>query len=141
MKTPWHIWLIGIVSLLWNGAGAFDYVMTTTRNAAYMSQFTPDQLEFFYIFPVWFMASWAIAVWAAVLGSVLLLLRSGYAPLVFALSLLGLIGTSLYSFVLSDVSYVALVGTAAIWFTLAIGVVAVLLWLYARAMRQNGVLG
>ena len=141
MKTPWHIWVVGIVALLWNSGGAFDYAMTMTRNSAYMGQFTPDQLDYFYSFPSWFTAAWAIAVWGAVLGSVLLLLRSAYAPVVFAISLLGLIATTFYSFVLSEVSYLAIVGTGGLWFALAIGVVAVLLWLYARAMRQRGVLG
>jgi hypothetical protein len=141
MKTPWHIWVIGVVSLLWNSGGAFDYLMTNTRNQAYISQFTPDQLDYFYSFPSWFMAAWAIAVWGAVFGSVLLLLRSRHAPAVFALSLLGLIATLVYSFVLSGVSYLEIVGTGGLWFTLAISVVAVLLWLYTRAMRQRGALG
>jgi len=128
------------VSLLWNAVGAFDYTMTTTRNPRYMWQFTPDQLDYFYSFPAWMMASWAIAVWGALLGSVLLLFRSRHAVLIFALSLLGLIGAWLYSFVLSGVSYVALVGVGAMWFTLAIAVVAVALYAYARTMRQRGVL-
>ena len=36
--------------------GAFDYVMTETRNEAYMAEFTPEQLEFFYGFPAWMIA-------------------------------------------------------------------------------------
>ena len=140
MKTPWHIWLVGVLALLWNAGGAFDYVMTTTKNEGYMAQFTPDQLDYFYSFPTWMMASWAIAVWGALVGSVLLLLRSRHAALIFALSLLGMIGATLYTYVLSDVSYLDLVGPGAQWFSLAIAVVAVLLWLYARAMRQRGLL-
>jgi hypothetical protein len=26
--TPWHLWLVGVLALLWNSFGAFDYVMT-----------------------------------------------------------------------------------------------------------------
>ena len=51
--TPWHLWLIGIVGTLWNLMGAYDYLMTQTENEAYMSSFTPEQLEFFYGFPAW----------------------------------------------------------------------------------------
>lgn len=50
MKTPWHLWLIGVVSLIWNAFGAMDYSMTATRNAAYMASFTPEQLEYFMAF-------------------------------------------------------------------------------------------
>ena len=63
-QTPRHLWIVGIVALLWNLIGAMDYIMTQTRNEAYMDQFTPEQLEFFYGFPVWLIAFWALAVWA-----------------------------------------------------------------------------
>ena len=36
VKTPWHLWLVGVLSLLWNGFGAFDFIQTTTRGEAYM---------------------------------------------------------------------------------------------------------
>ena len=46
-KTPWHLWIIGVVALLWSAIGAFDYVMTQTKNESYMGMFTSEQLEFF----------------------------------------------------------------------------------------------
>jgi hypothetical protein len=46
-STPRHLWVVGVLSLLWNLFGAMDYVMTQTQNEAYMGQFTPKQLEFF----------------------------------------------------------------------------------------------
>ena len=60
--TPWHLWLVGVLALLWNSVGAFDYVMTETRNASYLSSFTPEQLAYFYGFPMWVVATWALAV-------------------------------------------------------------------------------
>ena len=47
ITTPRHLWIVGIVALLWNLLGAMDYVMTETKNEAYMDQVTPEQLEFF----------------------------------------------------------------------------------------------
>src|SRR3546814_16652880 len=76
VKTPWHLWAVGIVSLLWNAFGAFDYVMTKLRNPEYMAAFTPEQQSFFYSFPLWANVGWALGVWGSVLGSVLLLGRS-----------------------------------------------------------------
>ena len=49
--TPRHVWVVGGIALLWNAFGAMDYVMTQTKNEAYMSSFTPEQLEFFSGFP------------------------------------------------------------------------------------------
>ena len=50
-KAPWHFWVISIIAVLWNAMGALDYFMTKTRNEAYMSQFTPEQLDFLYGLP------------------------------------------------------------------------------------------
>lgn len=72
-RTPVHLWIVAIVSLLWNSVGAFDYIATQTKMESYMSQFTAEQLDYFYGFPVWMVAAWAIAIWASFLGSVALI--------------------------------------------------------------------
>ena len=83
---PWHLWLLGIVGTLWNLMGAFDYLMTQTENEGYMSRFTPEQLEYFYGFPAWVVAFWALAVWGGLLGTVLLLFRKRLAAPVLMVS-------------------------------------------------------
>ena len=85
-KAPWHLWVIGVIALLWNAVGAWDYLMTQTQNEAYMESFTPEQLEFFYGFPAWLVSFWAIAVWGGVLGAVLLFLRKKLAAPVLLVS-------------------------------------------------------
>lgn len=140
MRTPWHIWVIGIVSFLWNSMGAVDYVMTQIRFEPYMAQFTPEQLEFFKSFPAWVQGSWALAVWLSVAGSIFLLLRSRFAGVCFGLSLVFMAATFVHNFILSDVKMNEIAGPEAIWFTAAIIVVAVLLWNYSRWMRRKGVL-
>ena len=140
MKTPWHLWVVGVVTLLWNGMGAMDYVMTQTKNDAYMAQFTPEQLEYFYNFPTWVQASWAIAVWFSVLGSILLLLRNKNAPLVLGISFIAMAATAIHNFILDEVKMHEVTSAFALYFSGAIFVVALLLWLYARAMRRDGIL-
>ena len=137
--TPRHLWVVGGIALLWNAVGAMDYVMTQTKNEAYMSSFTPEQLEFFYGFPTWVVAAWAIAVWGSVLGSVLLLLRRRFAVHAFLTSLVAMVITTIHNYILSDGFEV--VGDAfALAFTAVIFVIAVALFLYARAMHQRAVL-
>ena len=141
MKTPIHLWLVGIISLFWNAGGAFDYVMTRTNSATYLAAQPPVRLMMLEQAPVWFSITWPLGVWMSVIGSLLLLVRSRYASTAFGLSLLGLIGSSIYTYVIADGgSMVALAGTAAIIFTLAIPIILVGLWLYARAMTKRGVL-
>ena len=137
-KTPVHLWIVGILSVLWNAGGAFDYSATQLRIESYMGQFTPEQLEYFYGFPAWMDAVWAIGVWGALLGSLSLLLRKAWATWLFGASILGMALSSVYSLVLTD--GMAAMGSGALAFTAVIWVIALLLFFYARAMTKRGVL-
>lgn len=138
-KAPRHFWVVGILALLWDAMGAFDYLMTQTRNEAYMSNFTPEQLEFFYGFPAWVVALWAIAVWGGLLGVVLMLMRKALAVIVLLVSFIAMALTAFHNFVLSNGMEV-MGDPAAMAFTVVIFLIALGLWLYARAMHKRGVL-
>lgn len=137
VKTPMHLWIVGLVSLLWNAMGAFDYSATELRLEFYMSQFTQQQLDYFYGFPAWVIAAWAIAVWGSLLGSVGLLLRKRWAVWMFGLAIAGLAITTLYN--LSSNGF-ELMGDGAAVFTAVIWIIAVLLLFYSLRMAGRGVL-
>jgi hypothetical protein len=88
-STPTHLWIVGILALLWNAFGCYDYLMTMTADQAYMSQFTPDMIAYWESLPGWLTAFWALGVWGGLIGAVMLLIRSRYSVWAFALSLIG----------------------------------------------------
>lgn len=137
-RVPRHLWAVGVIAVLWNAMGAFDYSATQLRLEAYMSQFTPAQLEYFYGFPAWAVAAWAIAVWSSLAGSVGLLLRRSWATWLFGAAIAGMAVTTLYNFVLSD--GLAVMGAGAAGFTAVIWAVALFLFFYARSMSRRGIL-
>lgn len=137
-KTPIHLWIVAIIAILWNLVGAFDYAATQLRIESYMSQFTAEQLEYFYGFPAWMDAAWAIAVWGSLLGSLSLLLRKSWATWLFGAAVLGLAVSTIYNFVLMNGAQV--MGDEGVIFTAIIWVIALLLLFYARAMDKRGVL-
>ena len=139
-KTPWHLWAVGIISALWNSVGVMDFVMTQTRHAAYLSQVPPKLLEYYNSFPAWVVAAWGLAVFGGLLGSLLLLFRKRLAGPVFAASMVGMVLTDLYNFVLTNGLQIMGGGKAALIFPAVIFVIGLLLWFYARAMRARGVL-
>jgi len=139
-KTPWHLWIVGVLSLLWNMGGAFDFYMSETHNAAYLKNLTPAQLDYFNHFPLWAVATWGVATWGSVLGSLALLARRRLAVGIFLTAIVAMILTTLYNYVLSDGLKVMGKGAAPLVFSAIIWVVAFLLWFYARAMRRRGVL-
>jgi len=137
-RAPWHLWVIGVIALLWNAIGAMDYIMTETKNQSYMSGFTPEQLAFFYALPAWVVSAWAIGVWGGVLGSLLLLFRRSFAVWVLLASLLGIIVTAFHNYVLSN--GMSVMGRAGAILFAAIFLVSLGLYLYARAMNKRRVL-
>ena len=137
--APWHLWVVGVLGLLWSSMGAMDYFMTQTKNEAYMSQFTPEQLSFFYGFPAWVDAAWAVAVWGGVLGALLLLFRLRHAVSVFLASFVAMVVTAIHNFGLSNGMEV-MGDPFALGFTAAIFLIALALFLYARSMYTRKIL-
>lgn len=136
--TPWHLWAVGIVSLLWNAFGCYDYTMTNLRDAEYLAQFPPEMMIVIDAFPIWVSAAWAFGVWGALVGSILLLLRSQYAFHAFAVSLLGLAASSAYQWTLEMPE--SMTGGMFTVMQIVIWVIAVLLLVYAARMRAAQVL-
>ncbi len=139
VKTPWHLWVVGVLTLLWNGLGVLDFAMTQTKNEAYMSQFTEEQLAYFYGFPMWFVVTWGGATIGAAAGSLLLLLRSRFAAVLFGAALVCLVLSNVYTFVLTD-GLEMMGGTTPLIITVVVMVIAVGEVIYARRQTQRGVL-
>jgi len=137
VKTPWHLWAVGAVALLWNSYGGYDYVMTQTNNAAYLAQFTAEQRAYFDSFPLWMEAVWAIGVWGGVLGAVLLLMRSKWAFQAFLASLIAFAISVVYG-QMSGAS--AIMGTTGTVMSGLIFVLCLIFVMYSRMMIRKGVL-
>ena len=144
-KTPWHLWVVGVLSLLWNGFGANDYYQTQSGNIAYlegmmegMAASPQEAMAYFQGFPAWVDAFWAFGTWGALLDSLLLLLRTRFAVWAFALSLLGLAVTSVYQVAAGQPDWMA--GATNTIVSIVIWSVATFLLIYAVSMRNKGVL-
>jgi hypothetical protein len=95
-RTPAHLWIVGILALLWNCFGAYDYVMSNMRNIDYirnaMAGVDPNAaLAWMDAFPVYAKIGWALGVWGGLLGAILLLIRSRFAVWAFAASIVGVV--------------------------------------------------
>jgi len=104
MKTPWHLWLIGVFAVLFNAIGVFDFVMGLAQGAKYQASagMTPDQIAHYQQMPSWMMIVWAVGVFGAFLASILLLLRRKLAGPVFVLSLAAFLVSLIYTYVLTN---------------------------------------
>ncbi|MCL9999261.1 MAG: hypothetical protein NBV68_07760 [Erythrobacter sp.] len=133
--TPWHLWVVGVVTLLFNAMGIVSYLTTKLGMLAEMG-LTPSQIAFMESYPAWITAFWALGVWGALAGSLLLLARSKWAVAAMVVATIGLVGTTFGNHVVLNVpaDMQAPVLDVAIW------VVTLFLLFYARAMAKAGVL-
>lgn len=150
-KTPWHLWVVGIASLLWNSGGASDYTQVKLGVESYLQQGADmvgvpvaQIIAYYDAFPIWANISWACGLWGAVAGSLLLLFRSKYAFHVFVLSLLGLIVTTIHTATspmpMGDLALAEAARTFQTVFAAVIWVVTLILIYYSHRLSKAGLL-
>ena len=138
-KTPWHLWLVGIVAVLFNSIGVFDFVMSMSRGADYMASagMTPEQIAHYLDMPGWMTVVWAVGVFGAIVASICVLLRRKLAFPVFVVSLAAFLVSLLYTYVLTNGG--AIMGSQmAITSAVIAGLLAFFSW-YSRVMAARGV--
>lgn len=140
VKTPWHLWLVGAVAVLFNSVGVFDFVMSMAQGPAYMASagMTQAQIDHYQRMPGWMTVVWAVGVFGAFGASVLILLRRKIAASVFAVSLAAFLLSLLYTYVLSDGGKV--MGQQMAVTSAVIAVLLALFMLYAGWQARRGVL-
>ena len=143
-RTPVHVWIVGILSLLWSCFGCYDYLMTRLHNADYLASAMPGgdaaaALAWVEDMPLYAQAGWGVGVWLALLGAILLLMRSRWAVWSYGLSFVGAVLSLGYQLLLAP----PLAGAdAAIYKIMPVVIIfiALGLFLYARAMEKKAVL-
>ena len=135
-KAPWHLWVVGGLSLLWNAFGCFDFMMTATQNAAYLKPYPQEMLDYWANMPSWRWTAWAIGVFGALLGSAALLGRKRSALILFSASLLG----ALISMTAANLDKTAPKAEGGLVFSLVIIGIAALLAIYAWWQARRGTL-
>lgn len=134
-KTPWHLWVVAVLTLLWDGSGAYTIMMA---QAGKLSTLTPDEAAYYAAQPSWFVIATDIALVSALLAGIALLFRSRMAVWLFALSLVLILLNNAYDLVAGTSRVI--VSQGALIVTVIIAVIAVLQLLYAVAMKKRAVL-
>ena len=145
MRTPMHLWIVGVLSLLWNCFGGYDYLQTKMRNMDYLAGMTPPGVDvdtlLAYVegMPLYAQIGWGLGVWSALVGSILLLLRNRYAVWAFILSLVGMALSFGYMFFGPPMPGSEQAGMMK-YMPLLIVVLGLAQFAYARAVERKGLL-
>ena len=134
-RTPWHIWVVGVLTLLWYLSGAISIIAAQHGT---MPSLAPDEAAYYAAKPLWLEIMTDIGLIACVAGSLGLLLRKKLAVPCFALASVLILIQNVYE-LLSGTSRAYANSTAAIVLSL-IMVIVLACWLYAKAMKRRGIL-
>jgi hypothetical protein len=136
----WHLWLVALLTLVWNAASCYSYVMTLAQDDGYFraTGVTPEIAAYFAALPAWYVATWTVAVWGGLLAAVGLLLRKSWAVWAFVVSQLAMAVDSVATLLSSEAHDV--LGTVGSISAIATIILGAFLVLYSMAMKRRGIL-
>lgn len=137
-KAPWHLYAVGLLTLVWNGYGASQWYMQAMKVRSYYAQMTLEQVQFLQAQPIWVEVLFGVGVWTGVLGALMLLLRRKLAFNAFVASLIAVVANTVYMQVVSNGREVFGIGT--LYAAIAVIVVAAASAAYARFARARGII-
>ena len=131
--------IIGILALLWNIMGLFQFIMAAfmqdTMLETYGETYTPQEMELFLNTPSWYYVVFGICTITGVLGSIAVLLKKKIAVPLFLVSLVTVLVVQGY-WMLGTLA-IALLGTEAIIMPMLVIVTSIFLYFYCKGARQN----
>ena len=101
-KPPMWFWIVSVLALLWNLAGAMAYLGQAYMSVETLAQMSDAERLLYESQPAWVTAAFAIAVWGGSLGCIALLLKKKWAKPIFSISLLGIVAQLSHSFFMSN---------------------------------------
>jgi len=134
-RVPWHLWVVGILSVLWNAGGAWTYFQAQSGAPMDMDA---SEIAYFAAQEPWFVIATNVATVSPLLAAIALLIRSRWAVHLYALSFAAIVVTSAW-----DISQgTALMLKSPDWLLLncVTACLAIAQLAYAAAMRGRGVL-
>lgn len=135
-KPPIWFWIISGLALLWNLGGVLGFFMQVTMTPEVMAELSDAQRVMMLGLPDWMTVAFGVAVFAGVLGCVLLLLRKSQAIYLFIVSLIAVLAQQCYWWILSDIG--KSLGGLDLVMTIMIPIIAVFLVWFARKKTAKG---
>jgi len=138
-KTPWHLWVIGVIALVWYVLGAATIQLAQLGMLQdFIPDMKPDEIAYYAAQPAWFRVTTGIATYGSVLGAILLLMRKRPAAPVFAIAFVLILLNNVSE--LSNGTSRVYANNAAAAVTGVIAVIALFMAWYSRTMHKRGVL-
>ena len=135
--AKWHK-LIALLAIIWNLLGVGAYLMHAYMNEDAIALLPENEQALYANIPAWYTASFAIAVFAGAIGSILLFLKKKLATPILVLSLLGIFVQMYYNFFVSKSMEVY--GPGSVVMPIFVSLVGIFLVWYTKKLKAEGFL-
>lgn len=132
-------WLVSLFAVIWGVFGIIDYYMISSQNPNYLAQLPVKFKELINGFPLWREILWFISIGGALVGGLLMLIRSAWAvPFLWAVPLSMIIGFVGYDLMLAN--GVEAYGTYGLIASTIMIIISLVLALYAAGCDEDEIL-
>lgn len=100
-KPPIWYWIVSVIALIWNALGVMNYLMQAFMSDEVIANLPADERVYYENIPAWATGGFAIAVFAGLIGSIMLLMKKSQSKMFFIVSFLGVIAQNIYWMFLS----------------------------------------
>ena len=138
-KPTLLFWAVSLLAVIWGIFGALDYYLISSQNPEYIAKLPTKFTEFIEGFPLWRQIMWYISIGGALIGGLLMLLRSAWAvPFLWAVPLSMLIGFIGYDLLMSN--GIEAYGQYGIIASTIMIIISIILALYAAGCDEDEIL-
>lgn len=132
-------WLVSCLAVIWGIFSLVDYYMIATENANYIANLPPKFMGLIEGFPLWRNILWYISIGGALIGGILMLLRSAWAvPVLWLVPISMLIGFVGHDLLFSN--GIEAYGQYGIIASTIMIIISIILALYAAGCDEDGIL-
>ncbi len=132
-------WIVAIIAVLWNIMGVLAYLGQAFITDEMKALMPPEQVSIMENTPAWITAAFAMATFAGLLGSLLLLFRKKLAIPILLISLITVLIQMGYSFFATNAIEVYGIGQGLIM-PIVVIVIAIFLYWWSKLQATKGII-
>ncbi|TMO47323.1 hypothetical protein CWC25_01135 [Pseudoalteromonas sp. S4389] len=135
MTPPTWLKPLAWAALVWNLLGVFAFIMQQLMTPEMIALLPENQQDAYRNIPLWSTAAFAVAVFSACLGSIMLIVRKALAREFFLVSFIAVLVQQYYNFVVID--SLAMFGSSALAMPFCVIVIGLVLLMISNKGKQE----
>lgn len=140
VKTPWHLWVLGLFFTFIFANGVYDYFMMLGHNVDYYNSkhYGEAVAAYFTNYPIVCLVFWTLNVFSGLISSILLLFKTRWAMRGALVSAVSMICLDILTYTFRN--RWSVFGTGISTFDIALLLMVCVFFFYCRALAKRGVL-